>query len=166
MADFPTSRLALALGSNIGDRLAALQAAVQAVGDYIKIEAISSVYETAPAYVSDQPVFLNAVLVGETTVSPLALLWTVKDIESEIGRQPTYRFGPRVIDIDIIFYGDVVMKAPELTIPHAFMQERDFVLRPLSEIAPDWQHPELKKAVAELLAELPDSNIKCLGKIL
>ena len=166
MSDTSTTKVALALGSNIGDRMAYLQAAIKALSLYIKIEDISSVYETIPAYVSDQPIYLNAALIGETTVEPLALLWTVKDIESEIGREPSYRYGPRQIDIDIILYGDRQMKTTELTIPHAAMHEREFVLRPLSEIAPAWAVPSTGKTVDQLLLDVHHGDVKCLGKLL
>ncbi len=158
--------VALALGSNVGDRHEALRKAVDALSAYVEIQSVSPVYETAPAYVTDQPVFLNAVLVGKTKLEPLSLLWKVKDIEKDVGRLPTYRYGPRVIDIDIIFYGDKLLKTDELTVPHARLEERDFVLRPLCDIAPEWKHPQSGKTVTEMLALLPDTGMICLGKVL
>jgi 2-amino-4-hydroxy-6-hydroxymethyldihydropteridine diphosphokinase len=160
------TKIALALGSNLGDRLASLQAAVKALSPYVSVTAVSPVYETAAAYVTDQPAFLNAALIGTTTLEPLALLWMLKDIESEVGRTPTFRFGPRVIDIDIILYGDAVLTTPELTIPHLHMAERDFVLIPLNDIAPDWKHPRNGKTVSELRAALPESSVTNLGRVL
>jgi 2-amino-4-hydroxy-6-hydroxymethyldihydropteridine diphosphokinase len=159
-------RIILALGSNIGDRLKALQLAADALAPYVQVEAISPVYETAAAYVTDQPLFLNAVLIGTTALEPLALLWSLKNIENEMGRLPTYRYGPRVIDIDLIFYGDTVLTTSELTIPHPRVQERDFVLRPLADIAPEFVDPRNGKTVAQLLAVLPHSEMKCLGTLL
>lgn len=158
--------IALSLGSNIGDSVVALRSAITALSQYINITAVSSVYEADPVYVLDQPTFLNAAIVGTTKINPLAIMWTIKDIESDIGREPTYQYGPRVIDIDVIFYGDMMIKTPELVIPHLRMEEREFVLRPLGEIAPDWKHPNSGKTVAELLAVVPDSGLKCLGKLL
>ncbi len=148
--------ICLALGANLGDRLAALKSAREALAPFVEITALSSVYETSPAYVTDQPPFLNAALLGKTRFDPRGLLFSVKDAELEVGRKPTFRYGPRVIDIDIIFYGDEVMQTPELTLPHASMAERSFVLRPLMDIAPDWQHPVFGKSVRDLLEVLPD----------
>ena len=166
MTDLPSVPVALALGSNLGDSLAYLRQALAALAPYVEVTAVSPVYETAPAYVTDQPVFLNAVLTGRTKLEPLALLWAVKSLESDIGRQPTFRYGPRVIDIDILLYGDQVVSLPELGIPHIRMDEREFVLRPLADIAPEWRHPVKNKTMAELLALLPPSGMTCLGTVL
>jgi len=160
------AQIALGLGSNTGDRLAYLQAAIEALAPYVIVTAKSQVYEVAPAYVSDQPAFLNAVVVGTTKLEPLALLWLLKDIESEIGRTPTYHYGPRIIDIDMLFYDDAIIATPELTLPHPRLGEREFVLRPLSEVAPTWRHPQNNQTAAEMLAVLPDSGMKCLGAVL
>jgi 2-amino-4-hydroxy-6-hydroxymethyldihydropteridine diphosphokinase len=149
-----TEKIALALGANVGDRMAALRAAVEGLAPYIDIAARSPVYETAPAYVSDQPPFLNAALIGETKLEPLVLLRAVKDLENDLGRQPTFHYGPRAIDIDIIFYGQEIVSVPELAIPHPRMVEREFVLRPLNDIAPDWRHPQIGLTVAEMLARV------------
>lgn len=156
-------KIALALGSNSGDRMAALRAAVTALAAYVDVAATSNVYETAPQYIDNQPLFLNAALVGTTKLAPLALMWNIKQIENELGRLPTYRYGPRAIDIDIIFYGDEVITTPELTVPHAHVAEREFVLRPLADIAPDWVDPRTGKTVAELLRDLPDTKPANLG---
>lgn len=148
----------IALGANIGDRLAAFEAARRALSSYMAIEVVSKIYETDPVYAMDQPVFLNAALVATTELSPQALLFTVKEIEREIGRTPTFRFGPRVIDIDIVFYDNLDLHTPELTVPHLLMQERMFVLRPVADVAPHWAHPKTGKTVLDMLAEAPDKD--------
>jgi 2-amino-4-hydroxy-6-hydroxymethyldihydropteridine diphosphokinase len=150
------ARIALALGANVGDRMAALRAAVSGLKPYIGITATSPVYETAPQYVRDQAAFLNAALIGETRLEPLTLLRAVKDLENDLGRQPTFHYGPRAIDIDIIFYGDEIIDMPELRIPHPRVAEREFVLRPLADVAPDWRHPQIGLTVREMLAKSTD----------
>jgi 2-amino-4-hydroxy-6-hydroxymethyldihydropteridine diphosphokinase len=166
LADRPPIPVALALGSNRGDRLGFLRKAVKALASCVEVTALSPVYETAPAYVADQPVFLNAVVLGTTKLEPLPLLGAIKDIEKEIGRMPTYRYGPREIDIDMVSYGDLILETPELTLPHPRLQERDFVLRPLSDIAPEWRHPITGKTATEMLALLPVGDMTCLGRLL
>jgi len=165
MPDLSTHTVALALGSNIGERLLSLKTAIKELAPYVALSGTSSVYETAAAYVTDQPAFLNAVVLGTTSLEPLVLLRTVKDMENDIGRMPTFRYGPRVIDIDILFYDDLILATPELTLPHSHMAERDFVLRPLSEVAPHWKHPQSGKTASELLALLPDMKMSCLGNV-
>lgn len=165
MIDHHATPVALALGSNIGDCLHSLRKSVKALAPYVDITATSPIYETAPLYVTDQPVFLNAVVVGTTKLDPLALLRLIKELEVEIGRLPSFQWGPRLIDIDIIFYGDSVVETPELTIPHPRLTERDFVLRPLSDIAPKWRHPQNGNTVVEMLANLPPRSMICLGPI-
>jgi len=145
---------ALALGANIGDRLAALRGACAALGEVLTITAVSPVYETPPSYVTDQPAFLNAALCGSTTLGPQVLLDQVKLIEQELGRRPTFRYGPRVIDIDIVFYDAMTAQTATLILPHPLMAEREFVLRPLAKIAPDWPHPVTGVTVAAMLAAL------------
>jgi len=153
-----THDICLALGSNLGDKLEILRATCRALAPYVTITATSPVYETQPAYVTNQPLFYNAVIRGTTTLDPMGLLYTVKDIEIELGRLPTFRYGPRVIDIDIIFYDSLALHTTELTIPHALMAERIFVLKPLADIAPSLRHPVLNKTVQELLDALPQGD--------
>jgi len=157
--------VALGLGSNIGNREAALRAALSGLAPFIDIKAVSNLYETAPAYVTDQPAFLNAAAVGEAKLEPLILLRAMKQLESDLGREPTFRYGPRLLDIDIIFYGDRELKTPELTLPHPRLAEREFVLRPLADIAPDWLHPVTGLTIAEMLALVPASDAKNLGPL-
>jgi 2-amino-4-hydroxy-6-hydroxymethyldihydropteridine diphosphokinase len=158
-------KVALALGANLGDRLMALRRAVEALGGYMTVVAISPVYETPPAYVAEQPTFLNAAMIGETQLEPLALLGALKKLEKDLGRQPTFRYGPRAIDIDIIFYGDEVIALSQLTLPHPRLAEREFVLRPLADIAPLWRHPQNHLTVAEMLARLPLAAAKNIGQL-
>src|SRR5579885_2977193 len=131
----------LALGSNLGDRRGNIAAALQRLRAIIEIETISSVYETEPVGYLEQPRFLNIVCGGKTRLSAQELLKAAKEIEVAIGRQPTFRNGPRPIDIDIIFYDDLHITEDNLTIPHPRMAERAFVLVPLAEIAPDAVDP-------------------------
>ena len=141
----------LALGSNLGDRLANLQAAIAALHPEARVLQISPVYETPPWGYTDQPAFLNQVVQAETTLTPAGLLKKLKHIEARLGRRATFRNGPRLIDLDILFYDDLVLDNPGLAIPHPRLAERAFVLVPLADLAPDWPHPVLKQRVRALL---------------
>jgi 2-amino-4-hydroxy-6-hydroxymethyldihydropteridine diphosphokinase len=144
----------LGLGSNLGGRIGNLDSAVERLSEKVAIKKISSVYETEPLYNTEQPMFLNAVIKGVTALEPLELLSLMKGIERDLGRQPGFRNAPRIIDIDILFYGERIIQTEELTIPHPRIAERAFVLVPLAEIAPRLVHPQLKKTVKKLLAEV------------
>jgi 2-amino-4-hydroxy-6-hydroxymethyldihydropteridine diphosphokinase len=151
-------RVYLALGSNLGERRHHLEAALRALPPEVEISALSRLYETTPAYVTDQPVFLNMAVEGYTTLSPTGLLNHLQQIERSLGRERTLRYGPRTIDLDILFYDELILDLPGLTLPHPRMSERDFVLRPLADIAPNFVHPVLQRSVQELLAALPGSQ--------
>lgn len=142
----------LALGSNLGDRMGNLKSAVECLSQKMTIKKVSSVYETEPVYYEEQPLYFNAVVSGVTELEPSDLLRFVKSIESDLGRQPSFRNAPRLIDIDILFYGDRAVQTAELTIPHPGIAERAFVLAPLAEIAPKLVHPVIHEKVEDLLA--------------
>ncbi len=136
------ARVILGLGSNIGNRAELIQFAVNELSSKIQIEKVSSLYETAPMYVQDQPPFLNAALLGETILGPLALLEFAKQVEGEIGRQAREKYGPREVDIDLVYYGSLQLQCEgcnlrPLRVPHPLTAERRFVLEPLAEIAPE-----------------------------
>jgi GTP cyclohydrolase-4 len=156
----------LALGSNLGDRMGNLASAVERLSQKVNIKKVSSVYETEPVYYKEQPLYLNAVLSALTELDPFELLRFAKSIESDLGRQPSFRNAPRLIDIDILFYSDRVVKTEELTIPHPRIAERAFVLVPLAEIAPRLVHPLLQKRVSELLAVVEGvDGVRKFGKL-
>jgi 2-amino-4-hydroxy-6-hydroxymethyldihydropteridine diphosphokinase len=142
----------IALGSNLGDREGNLRRAISAIGGLMPLVAMSSVYETEPMYREDQNWFLNCVVVVETDVEPAALLRLLKDTETRMGRdQLAARNAPRVIDMDILFYGEAIVSGPSLQVPHPRLAERAFVLVPLNEVRPRLVHPVLGKSVSELL---------------
>jgi 2-amino-4-hydroxy-6-hydroxymethyldihydropteridine diphosphokinase len=144
----------IALGSNLGDRAANLRAAQAAMAPSVTIRARSSVYETGPQYVLDQPAFLNMAVKGTTRLGPNALLRRLKKIEAELGRKPSRRFGPRLIDLDILYYEDKVINDEALILPHPRIAEREFVLVPLSDIAPCHRHPVTRQTTMEMLKAL------------
>jgi 2-amino-4-hydroxy-6-hydroxymethyldihydropteridine diphosphokinase len=149
----------LALGTNLDDRISNLRRALALLPPAVTLSARSPVYETAPWGLSSQPDYLNMVVKGETGLAPLVLLKFLKQLELEMGRLPSARYGPRLIDMDILFYDDLLLNTPELTLPHPRLQERAFVLVPLNDISPDLPHPMLGKTVRELLAELDAAGV-------
>ena len=154
----------LALGSNIGDREANLREALERLNtEEIRVTRRSSLYETAPQELLDQPWFLNAVVEVETGLFPLQLLARVRAIEREMGRRRITAKGPRNIDIDILFYGHAIIATAELEVPHPRMPQRRFVLEPLAEIAPDFRHPQTGKTGSEMLAALGPQGVRRLA---
>jgi 2-amino-4-hydroxy-6-hydroxymethyldihydropteridine diphosphokinase len=146
----------IALGANLGDRLATLTDSVRQIGRLGSIVAVSSLYDTEPVGYSDQPRYLNGVLLLETGLEPDELLDALQRIEHDLGRVRSFRNAPRTLDLDLLFHGNRVMQTDRLTVPHPRLHERAFVLVPLSELAPDLVHPVLGKPIRELLKALPD----------
>ena len=142
----------IALGSNLGDKEANLRRALKLLIERgVEIVKTSTFISTEPYGVTDQPQFLNGVCEVRTSLEPLELLHTLLDIEQEMGRVRLRHWGERNIDLDLLLYEDVVMDTPQLKLPHPDMQNRDFVLLPLAEIAPELVHPTLQKTISELV---------------
>jgi 2-amino-4-hydroxy-6-hydroxymethyldihydropteridine diphosphokinase len=150
----------ISLGTNLGDRLENLRRASAALEAKMQVQDQSPVYQTPPWGFKDQPEFLNQVIRGETELSPRDLLFFLKDIEAQLGRQPSFRYGPRLIDLDILFYADQVVDAPGLSIPHPKLHERAFVMVPLAILTPDMVHPGLGRKVSDLLADLDAEGVE------
>lgn len=145
----------LSTGSNLGNREAYLFQAEEAITALVgHIEACSSIMETAPWGKTDQPHFLNRVLRVKTKLPPIFLMKSLLQIEQDMGRNRLEKWGPRIIDLDMLFFNNRIIDEDGLRVPHPHLHERDFVLKPMVEIAPDFIHPVLQKTMAELLAEL------------
>jgi 2-amino-4-hydroxy-6-hydroxymethyldihydropteridine diphosphokinase len=147
-------------GSNLGDRLTALTKAAAELSHDVRVLKASKVYETPPWGFELQPAFLNQVLQAETDLEPLDLLNYLKGIEEKMGRKATFRYGPRSIDLDILFYDGLIISSEILQIPHPMIAKRAFVLAPMSEIAPDFIHPVLGKSMYELAKCVDSSGVK------
>lgn len=150
----------LSLGSNLGRKIEHLRQAVEAIKDIGEVINSSSIYETDPWGYIDQPAFYNQVILIETRLEPAALLTAIKGFERKIGRAPTFRYGPRVIDIDILLYDELQLITPELTIPHPEMKNRVFVLLPLMELDSKIMIPGEEASIKELLGKLENKGIR------
>jgi len=148
----------IALGGNLGDRMANLEEAIAALAPDVRMVERSPIYETDPKYVTDQPRFLNMALAAETELDAPALLVFLKGIEERLGRRQGKRYGPRPIDLDIIFFGDETIDLPDLAVPHPRLAERAFVLRPLADIAATRVHPVTGLTVSEMVGALEDDG--------
>lgn len=144
----------LGVGSNLGDRESKIRFALCQLGKIVKIKRLSKIYETAPWGYQNQPKFLNLVIKCTTDLSPKNLLNSCKTIEKKAGREVSFRYGPRALDIDILIYENLVMKDASLEIPHGKLHMRAFVLIPLKEIAPGLIHPVLQVSVSEMIEKL------------
>ena len=149
------TRVAIALGSNLGDRENYLRSALDALKPSIDRLRVSTFHDTAPVGVGPQPTFLNAAAVGETSLTARALLETLLAVERDLGRERPFAGAPRTLDLDLILYDEAIIdEAPSLIVPHPRFRERRFVLEPLAEIAPDWRDPVTGETVEELLRML------------
>ena len=152
------TRVAVALGSNLGDRERTLLDAVAALSPHLHDVRVSTFYDTAPIGVANQPRFLNAAATGVTTLVPRELLAALLDIERQFGRVRSTPNAARTLDLDLILYGDVVIAEPGIVVPHPRFRERQFVLEPLAELAADWMDPVTGLSVGALLARLGGSR--------
>ncbi len=150
----------LGLGSNVGEREENLKAVIEALLPRVEVIAQSAIYQTAPWGYTEQDDFLNQVVKAETDLSPEMLLKYVKEIEGNVGRTATFQYGPREIDIDILFYDDLVLEVEGLSIPHPKVHERAFMLVPLGDVAGEFVHPILGKTIFQLLGEVDKGGVK------
>jgi len=155
----------LGLGSNLGNKKSNILNALSLMEEQIDIVTVSSLYKTEPLGFKEQPIFLNAACEARTTLCPLDLLGYIKSLEIRLGRTQSFANGPRILDIDILFYGNDVLDTPKLTIPHPRLSERKFVLAPLAEIAPTLLHPTLEKTISDLLFDIvTEERVENIGR--
>ena len=156
LSENSNTRVFIGIGTNVGDRSNYIDRALDELRleDQIWIEAVSSIYETVPVGLQDQPNFLNGIIRIKTAVHPLNLLEILKRIEVQVGRQYRKRWGPREIDLDILIYGDLILDHPLLRIPHPEMLNRQFVLQPLVEIQPDLIHPSCNQTISQIVCHM------------
>ena len=153
--------ISIGIGSNLGDKEGNCKTAIERLSkNGIAVKKISSPYRTKPWGVEDQPDFVNMAVKAETNINPSELLPILKTIEKEMGRQDGVRWGPRLIDLDLLFYDDLVFSCDELAIPHPLLHEREFVLLPMTEIAAEFVHPVLKATIKQLAGNLGKVNLQ------
>jgi len=156
----------LGLGSNLGDRRANLVKALRLLGERLTLERMSSLYETQPIGYEEQPLFLNAVCHVTTQIGPFQLLSIIKGIEVALGRAPSFVDAPRPIDVDILFYGDLIIESPQLVVPHPRLEERAFVLMPLAEIGRHLMHPISGRSMRDLASGVRGRDgVRRIGKL-
>ena len=152
------SRVFISFGSNLGDKVSNCKRAVHDLAAFADVIHISSLYETEPVGKEDQPDFINGVVELDTDLSPHELLAKINSIEDKLGRVRKEKWGPRIIDLDIIFFDDVILEDKDLKIPHPMAHLRRFVLEPLCEITPEFMHPVYKKSAKKLLDKIDDDK--------
>ena len=153
----------LGLGTNLGDRADNLRRAVHALRGLLHVDALSAIYESAAVGYTEQPHFWNMAVRAQTSLSPRTLLDSVKQLERELGREATFRMGPRLIDIDVLMYNDALIEEDGLQIPHPRLHERPFVLRPLVDIEPRLQLTHLGRSAADQLATIGEQSLRRVG---
>ena len=159
MNQFKSERIYMSLGTNMGNREMYLEAVRKELPPEVIILEESPIYQTEPWGYLDQPDFLNQVIAAETSLTPQELLVFIKGIEQKIGRKPSFRFGPRVVDIDILFFGDRIIQEKDLQIPHPRMKDRAFVLVPLADIHPELIYPGTDLSIADLLRDVDQTGV-------
>ena len=157
---FTMHKVFLALGANVGNRERNINLSIKLLKEKIKNVRLAPIYESKAVGYKDQANFLNTALLGFTALSPLELLDFIKKVEKKVGRIKRFKWGPREIDIDILFYENLIYKEDKLQIPHPRLHERDFVLQPLLDLEPQFEHPVFKKTVKKLLEE--SSQVKSI----
>ena len=155
----------LSLGANLGDRLDNLSKAIEKLGVFSNLIRLSSIYETDPWGYIDQPHFYNQVVKIETDIGPVELLHQIKKVEQEIGRTPSFKYGPRLIDLDILLFDDLVLSTPELVVPHPQLMNRAFVLVPLAEINPDLEIPGMTGTIEEYSQKIGHDGIRKVEEV-
>lgn len=159
MGESKSHKVYIALGTNLGNRLENLKTTIKLLPPAVRVKKVSPVYETPPWGYLNQADFLNQVLEAETNLTPEGLLVYLKDLEVQIGRRESFKYGPRIIDLDILFYDDLILETATLSIPHPKMHERAFVLVPLADINPDLRHPKFGRTVQDLLGSTDQGGI-------
>jgi 2-amino-4-hydroxy-6-hydroxymethyldihydropteridine diphosphokinase len=155
----------LALGSNVGDSPANIAQAIKLLGTSLKQIKQAPTYISKAVGYTDQPNFLNTAVSGQTDLSPEALMEFIENVERQVGRTASFHWGPREIDIDIIFYGDLVLKTEKLIIPHPYLRDRDFVLQPLNDLDPQMIEPVSKQTIQSLLAKISPQQKSIIKRV-